>query len=195
MTTKTYTLRNNAHRAAKKALGENARAGVDFDLKPTTDGWIWEAITAPVAPAPSETDGDSKAWTPFADEPAPQAHALMDAMNDAVALMEANTTPTQNARAARRQRLIAAAQDVAATQARTPAKRSEAGPRGKMALILEMLTSREGCTREEILAATGWPSVSVQQCAKSLKLELVVDKTSRPFRYRTTAAAAEALAA
>lgn len=197
MTTKTYTLRNNAYRAAKKALGENAKARVDFDLKPTTDGWIWEAITAPVAPAPSETDGDSKAWTPFADEPAPQAPTHMEAMDDAVALMEANTTSAQDARAARRQRLIAAAQDVAATQARTPAKRRETGPRGKMALILELLTSREGCTREEILAATGWPSVSVQQCAKALKLELVVDKTSRPFCYRTVTptAATKALAA
>lgn len=41
MTTKTYTARGNCARAAKKALGKNAKAGVDFTIvthQSTTDG-------------------------------------------------------------------------------------------------------------------------------------------------------------
>ena len=181
MTTKTYTDRSNARRAAKAA-------GLDTDTITfvQVDGrWTWVAkeepaeelkiVDAPAEHIPAEeptsveTDGDSRAWTPFADEPAP--------------------APAQDARAARRQRLIAAAQAVAQPKA---AKR-ETSPRGKLAIIHEMLKRPEGCTREEILSMTGWPSVSVQQCAGQLKIELAVDKASRPFRYR--AAHEQALAA
>jgi len=181
MTTKTYTDRSNARRAAKAA-------GLDLDTLTfvQVDGrWTWDAKEEPkVVDAPAEHIPAEK---PAQDEP-----ALMEIMDDAAAILDgvAAREERTEARAARRQRLISAAQAVAQPRVAT---RHEAGPRGKMALINDMLNRSEGCTREEILAATGWPSVSVQQCAKSLRLELVVDKTSRPFRYR--AAQTQALAA
>jgi hypothetical protein len=46
-----------------------------------------------------------------------------------------------------------------------------------------LLVRKEGTTREEILAATGWKAVSVQQVAKGAGLALRVDKGRKPFRY------------
>lgn len=42
---------------------------------------------------------------------------------------------------------------------------------------------KKGVTAKEILEATGWPSVSMPQVAKSLGLELIKKKEGRVFRY------------
>jgi hypothetical protein len=62
-------------------------------------------------------------------------------------------------------------------------RRSRGESGAVMAKLKEMLERKQGCTRPEILEATGWPSVSVQQQAKALGLKLTVDKEQQPFRY------------
>ena len=42
-----------------------------------------------------------------------------------------------------------------------------------LARIGAMLRRPEGCTRADLLEMTGWPSISVQQQAEALKLDLV----------------------
>ncbi len=60
-----------------------------------------------------------------------------------------------------------------------------AGPRkGSLtAKVAEMLQAKKGCTRADILGATGWPSVSVQQLAANAGLKLRKVKEGRIFRY------------
>lgn len=71
-------------------------------------------------------------------------------------------------------------------RASKPAPKTEAPPNGKTktAMVGEMLTRKGGCTTADILAATGWPSVSVPQQAKACGLTLRKEKTSgEPTRY------------
>ncbi len=63
----------------------------------------------------------------------------------------------------------------------TPAERK---PRTNKDQIIAGLL-KKGCTREEVLKATGWTAVSMQQQAKQIGAGLVVDKNSRPFRYKS----------
>lgn len=58
----------------------------------------------------------------------------------------------------------------------------------KTQIVEDLLLREEGTTREEILKATGWPSVSVQQMAKARKLTLTVQKDGRSARYWAKAA-------
>jgi hypothetical protein len=43
---------------------------------------------------------------------------------------------------------------------------------------------KRGCTSEEVLRVTGWKAISMPAMAKSLGLELEIDKGSKPFRYK-----------
>ncbi len=56
-------------------------------------------------------------------------------------------------------------------------------PRNKTPIILALLRGKRGCTREEVLRATGWTAVSMQQQAKAAAVGLRVDKSSKPYRY------------
>jgi hypothetical protein len=53
-----------------------------------------------------------------------------------------------------------------------PRKAAAGGAKNKVALIGELLRRKQGCTREDVLAATGWPSVSMPQQARALGVEL-----------------------
>jgi hypothetical protein len=53
----------------------------------------------------------------------------------------------------------------------------------KVAMIAAMLQAPGGCTVKEVLAATGWPSVSMPQQAKAAGLELRKESTSEGNRY------------
>lgn len=54
----------------------------------------------------------------------------------------------------------------------------------KREVVAELLTRNEGCTAADILAATGWPSVSVPQQARSSGLTLRTQKMpGQPTRY------------
>lgn len=86
------------------------------------------------------------------------------------------------ARAARRAPVAAAA---------APVKEPRAG--SKTALCRNLLLSTAGTTTADILQATGWPSVSVPQIARSCGLVLrTVKEKGSPTRYFATLAGAEA---
>lgn len=70
-------------------------------------------------------------------------------------------------------------------QPKEPAERKPrtSVPGGNAAKIADMLKRKDGCTREDVLAATGWTAVSMQQQAKQARLTLKVDKSRKPFRY------------
>lgn len=53
---KAYSLRSNAIRAARKALGSDAQQGSAFELKATHAGWIWTAVEAPAPALPAATE-------------------------------------------------------------------------------------------------------------------------------------------
>jgi Putative amidoligase enzyme len=77
---------------------------------------------------------------------------------------------------------------VAATQTTSgPRNRAKAG--SKAHLIGDMLLRPEGVTRTEIIAATGWPSVSIPQQAGICGIEFTTQRTGREVRYFARAAA------
>lgn len=56
--------------------------------------------------------------------------------------------------------------------------------RSKREIVAGLLTRREGCTTQDILAATGWPAVSVPQQARASGLVLKTEKLKgQPTRY------------
>ena len=72
-----------------------------------------------------------------------------------------------------------------APKAAAKASRGEHGrPGSKLALVADMLKRKEGCTTAEVLAATGWPAVSMPQQARAAGLTLVKEKVGKVTRYR-----------
>lgn len=56
--------------------------------------------------------------------------------------------------------------------------------KAKREIVADLLTRKEGCTTADILSATGWPSVSVPQQARSSGLVLRTQKMpGQPTRY------------
>lgn len=53
----------------------------------------------------------------------------------------------------------------------------------KTALIAEMMLRPDGCTTAEVLAATGWPAVSMPAQARSAGLALCRDRVGGVLRY------------
>jgi len=85
-----------------------------------------------------------------------------------------------------------AAKKAAQDNARAPAKRTGAPRKAaatlssgktKNAMVGELLARPEGCTTADILAATGWPSVSVPAQAKAVGLTLRKEKDGKVTRY------------
>jgi hypothetical protein len=64
--------------------------------------------------------------------------------------------------------------------------KTNGGPRKGSALakVAGMLRRPKGVTRKEVLAATGWTAVSMQQQAKAAGMKLKINKSERPFTYR-----------
>jgi hypothetical protein len=62
----------------------------------------------------------------------------------------------------------------------------------KRAIVVDLLLRPQGATREEILAATGWPTVSVQDVVSRTGWELMSTRMGRRITYRLNRAAAEA---
>lgn len=62
------------------------------------------------------------------------------------------------------------------------ATRNESGLT-KLSAVAGLLQRPEGCTREDILALTGWPSVTVPGMAAKAGLKLRQEKQGRSFRY------------
>ncbi len=59
------------------------------------------------------------------------------------------------------------------------------GPRpgSKLEIIGGLLARAKGCTRADVLAATDWPAVSMQQQATALGVKLRTEKEGRGMRY------------
>lgn len=59
------------------------------------------------------------------------------------------------------------------------------GPRGVKTLKVKgMLERKSGCTRAQVLEATGWTAVSMQQMAKNMGLKLQIEKVAgKPMIY------------
>ncbi len=54
----------------------------------------------------------------------------------------------------------------------------------KTAKVVSLMHRATGVTREQVLKATGWTAVSMQQVAKQAGVKLRVDSKERPFTYR-----------
>jgi hypothetical protein len=50
-------------------------------------------------------------------------------------------------------------------------------------IIAKLLSRQKGCTREEVLEATGWPTVSVTMQARIMGVEVRKEKTAEGLRY------------
>jgi hypothetical protein len=78
------------------------------------------------------------------------------------------------------------------TTTKKPAKKTAApkangvAHRAMSEQIVALMRRPKGVTRAEVLELTKWPSVSMQQQAKAAGVKLKVDKSVRPFRYRTS---------
>jgi len=53
-----------------------------------------------------------------------------------------------------------------------------------LAKVAGMMQRPKGCTRAEVLAATEWKAVSMQQMAAQAGVKLKIDDSGRPYRYR-----------
>src|SRR5215831_14702698 len=69
----------------------------------------------------------------------------------------------------------------------TKAGKAENG-KEKKAIVASMLSRKTGCTSADVKKATGWPSVSMPQMAKSCGLKLRKEKTAHGTRYYGSAA-------
>ena len=68
---------------------------------------------------------------------------------------------------------------------RATSKKSTQAARGnKTAKIIAMLARPSGATREQVLKATGWKAISMQQVTEKAHVKLRVDKKVTPFVYR-----------
>lgn len=65
---------------------------------------------------------------------------------------------------------------------RAPRQPSTSG-KGKAFDIAALMRRPNGCTADEVLQLTGWKAVSMPQQAKLAGVELVIDKSKKPFRY------------
>jgi hypothetical protein len=62
----------------------------------------------------------------------------------------------------------------------------------KRAICVDMLLRPEGATREQLLAATGWPTISVQDVVSRTGMDLLTTRMGRRITYRLNQAAAQA---
>lgn len=66
-------------------------------------------------------------------------------------------------------------------------KTASSGPRGAKTLkVKSMLERTSGCTRAQVLEATGWKAVSMQQMAKACGLKLSQEKGTEKGKKVTT---------
>jgi cytoskeletal protein RodZ len=111
-------------------------------------------------------------------EAKPSRLAPQEAGHNAAQQEKENTMTTKTKKSAKKAKAPKATK--AKTAKKATAKRTKGGT-GKTAKVIAMLRNG-GCTRAQILKATGWKAVSVQQLAKSAGVKLKVSD-ERPFRY------------
>lgn len=210
MPTKT---KESALKAARKALGQNATEGVDFNLRNTGAGWDFETI-----PAANEAAARAKAKR----APKPKADVIdmskAKVHVTATGLRELAAREPDEAKAAKLRARADAQEAKARKKLATPKQQNKSAgaklahpkrkvsttPKGesdtdtKTARFIEMLKAPGGATSKELEAAMGWQSHSVRGLIGTLKKrgENVVSKKLKgePTIYRiavTKAPAAE----
>ena len=129
-------------------------------VAPDTVERIWAMLSAP-RHEPSEymPDAAAKTIVASAPEPDPPQHSPAPA----------EAAPASRSKPPR--------QDGGASRPTAPSK----GAKAK--LIGDLLLRPEGCTSADVLAATGWPSVSMPAQAKACGLELRKEKIDGVTRY------------
>lgn len=70
------------------------------------------------------------------------------------------------------------------SKAKRTAAKGSPRKQSKTAKVILLMKRPNGCTREEVLKATGWRAVSMQQLAASAGVKLKIDDKERPYRYR-----------
>lgn len=66
-------------------------------------------------------------------------------------------------------------------------KSTDAARGNKTAKIIALLRRKDGATREQVLKATGWKAISMQQVTEKANVKLRVDRKVRPFVYKVNA--------
>jgi hypothetical protein len=207
---KTYSKRCNAQRAAIATLGPEAREGFEFISAQLDDGaWGWKPTdeVPPMTAAQAKVNGVT--YHPPASPPA--AFGGRDDDLNIPAELRRENTPEQRTRVAAivkadRERAVRSprnARKVANPKTRQQdvpppkgtkdmaerlsaaiaAYRPDPRPGTKTALVGEMLRRKQGCTSAEVLAATGWPSVSMPAQAKAVGVKLRKEKDGKVSRY------------
>lgn len=208
----TYKSKGIAQRAARKELGESARAGVHYNLHPTPEGtWTYEAIPA-ANEAATVAQAARKTKTPKAKGVAVVKGAIkVSAQGKREMADRIEATEPERAAQLRNEadeQVAGAKQRLAAKSgARRPAKPKKASapkpaaPEGtsKTEMLVAMLSTAGGATSKEMETATGWQSHSVRGLLGTLKKRgvNVVSKKLKgePTIYRIVKAAPAAAAA
>lgn len=84
----------------------------------------------------------------------------------------------------RKQKKTSKAKARSPVKGKTAAAKTEEGAKSKLDLIGDLLKRKDGCTTADVLAVTGWPTVSMPQQAKALGLKLKKEKDGKVSRYR-----------
>jgi hypothetical protein len=66
---------------------------------------------------------------------------------------------------------------------RASARKRPVPPGSKLEIISKLLHRKQGCTRKEVLVATGWPAVSMPDQARQLGITLKTEKQDGVTRY------------
>jgi hypothetical protein len=62
-------------------------------------------------------------------------------------------------------------------------KKINGGKSNKSARVIAMMRKAGGCTREDILQATGWKAVSPAAIGESSGFKVKINTDQRPYRY------------
>jgi hypothetical protein len=137
-----------------------------------------------VKPGPRPAVPALKAAIPAASIPAP---ATPEAQLENRTMKTAKKTTAAKTKSSAKKTKTAAKLKVA-----TKKVAPEVRPGSKTAMVADLLTRPSGCTAAEVLAATGWPTVSMPQQAKAAGLTLRKEKDGKVSRYWGSATKAAA---
>ena len=209
---RTFANWHTARRAARRALGPAAQEGRDFEVVKHNSGKIAmilktgkNGITDKIAKGPTNIESQYAGpmnGKPIKDGPSAeqvardvQAAKVRDAAakakTDPVAVEQALSAgklagkelqPAKGKPKPAKPEKKKPAPKKPAKAVKAPAKPGKAG--SKVQIVADLLRRPEGATRDDILKATGWPSVSVPQQAAAAKLTLRKEKNpGEPTRY------------
>ena len=180
MTTATFTVKSNAVRAARKALGAEAVPGADFHLVSTNGLWAWVAGAEP-ASAPAKARKETLAEREDRTE-ALMAASCRDAMvSDAaavrkveVAALPAPPAPVRETEKAAKRRKAAGGEAPVANKATT---------------LVQLASRPQGVTMDEIKALTGWTKFGgFYDALKRAGLKAKSEKVDGVLTYKAVAA-------